>query len=88
MKYIIVEKMDAPLAVLFNEILQHGEVAQMTGGHVLSAGFCSITPIEGESGGQTYPTLQISVWGESVSLKVTSNPEEDEIYIRDAVIRR
>ncbi len=76
MKYIIVNVMDCELAVLFDEILQHVQVAQgfeTQGIKVISAGQCA--PVTGH------------VWGKSVSLKLNSRPEDSEL-IKKSVERR
>ncbi len=63
-KYIILYEEELP--VLFNPIIQHSEIGIMK--RVISAGFCS----RNDDG--TY-----SVWGESISLKVKSRPEDAKI---------
>ena len=70
MKYIIVEKFELPIAILFNEILQHSEISN--GQKVLGAGFCRINN-EG-----------ISVFGHSQSLGINAR-SEDAKHIKSAI---
>jgi hypothetical protein len=63
MKYIIVIKHDIEMAVIFDEILQHSDVA-VAFGNVVSAGMCSAS-------GNAY--------GKSISLKLESRPEDSDI---------
>lgn len=65
-KYIIIEHKALEVPIVFSPILQHSEVAGNK--KVISAGFCRAD----EDG-------VYSVWGESISLKVKSRPEDAEI---------
>ena len=65
LKYIIILIGGLPLAVVFDPILSHREIA----GHfkALSAGFCCL---DGD---------KAIVWGGSVTLDIKSKPEDAEI---------
>jgi hypothetical protein len=69
-KYIIVEEKGLELPIIFNSILTHADVAGNK--KVISAGFCQ-SDYEGV----------YSVWGESVSLKIKSRPQDCGILTRD-----
>jgi hypothetical protein len=63
LKYIMLGNV-TPAAIVFSDVISHAEVA--CGRHVSSAGFCYI---DEEKGAQCF--------GESISLKIKSNPDRD-----------
>lgn len=69
-KYIIFGNEDIEVPVVFSPLLTHATLAKgiATGMTVVSAGFC-----ERNEDGDYY------VWGESISLKKGSRPEDAEI---------
>lgn len=71
LKYIIIEESNSP--ILFKKQVLHSEVAKPFRA-IKSAGFCTISF-------KNYK-LKINCFGESSSLKIKSNPEEDEEQIR------
>ena len=70
-KYIIIAENNSP--ILFEKQVLHSEVAKPFGA-IKSAGFCTISFKKNK--------LKIKCFGESSSLKIKSNPEEDEDQIR------
>lgn len=68
-KYIIVEKHGIEVPIVFCPILSHDRVAGIR--KVFGAGFCVIDDLN-----------KWNVWGESISLKVKSRPEDAEILNR------
>ncbi len=66
-KYIIVNELHVELPIVFNPIMDHGNVAAI-GMKVVSAGFC-----------RRKADGSFSVWGKSVSLNIGSRPEDAEI---------
>lgn len=76
LKYIIVND---SLPVLFGLYFQH--ISIRTNGTVTSAGFCSIAEVDTEPNGIGYSekVFKAEVWGESVSLKVKSEPRDAKV---------
>lgn len=77
-KYIIVDSG----AILFNEMTTHAQVAEgfiKENKGVYSAGFVKISFIHHTKN----ITVQAKPYGESVSLKIKSNPTADEMIILD-----
>ena len=70
LKYIIVEKNSSP--VIFQNYLLHCDVAKAFG-KIRSAGFCTLS-CDGER-------LIVKCFGESSTLKIISNPIEDQKLI-------
>lgn len=70
MKYIIPEDYKAP--ILFHSLYTHADIAQQHG-KCISAGFVQITAKDNK--------VVVSCYGESVSLKLKSNPEVDNKLI-------
>ena len=70
-KYIIIEENNSP--ILFEKQLIHSEIARPFG-TIKSAGFCKLSIKKNK--------LKIKCFGESSSLKIKSDPEEDEEQIR------
>jgi len=70
-KYIIfVNAAMMELPVIFNPIIDHC-VVKLDGFKPISAGFCSLNKLE--------ENISYSIWGESISLKLKSRPEDREI---------
>jgi len=78
LKYIIYEPVVCiELALLFNELVEHSTFAHLK---PTSAGFCTIST-SGED--RCFEDdVEVSVWGESTSLKLKSNGKEDEEIIK------
>jgi hypothetical protein len=77
-KYIVGEVrgtyLDHKCAVVFSEAIGHDEVAKVfIPGTITSAGFCHATE------------EKVWVYGESVSLRIKSNPERDEELVGRAI---
>ena len=75
MKYILFGECGPTFPIVFPEFIQHADVrnayrAEFPGIKAISAGFYSFN---GE---------KAFVWGESISLKLKSNPAEDEYYLQ------
>ncbi len=76
LKYVIV---DDCYPILFGEYYQHSVFKNR--GTITSAGFCSIKEVETPSDRMDITTVtmtEVSVWGESISLGVKSDPEHDK----------
>lgn len=71
-KYVIVDSFGLELPIIFNPIIDHSAVCQTL--PVVSAGFCEREEFE-----NVY-----TVWGESISLKKKSRPQ-DAIILMDAM---
>ena len=69
-KYIIVSIRGCELPIVFNPIIEHGQV-QIPEGKVVSAGFCSRNKFG-----------VFDVWGGSISLKINVRPEDVGILNR------
>lgn len=72
-KYIIIEESNSP--VLFEKKLLHSDVAKPFGA-IKSAGFCILDMKNGK--------FKIKCFGESSTLNIKSNHEEDEEMIRNS----
>ena len=72
LKYIIVDERGCELAIVFNSIIDHDQVANRM--NVISAGFCRL-PNELNS--------NVSAWGESKTLKKKSREEDAKIILHD-----
>lgn len=72
-KYIIIDELYPRLCSLAE---QHSDVAN--GYKVTSAGFCSFEQGDGSKDGMGW---LVSCWGESLSLKIKSDPEHDSHLI-------
>jgi hypothetical protein len=70
MKYIIVDNEGIELPIIFNEIMNHKDIAGDK--EVISAGFCRFIK---------YGDVDVSCWGKSISLKKESRGEIDEKII-------
>ena len=78
LKYIILKNKNTP--ILFpREPFSHYEVAYSLG-DVISAGFCVIRIKEEK--------LQIKCFGESLTLAIKSNPNEDKEIIKNFIINK
>lgn len=75
LKYIVIPKMGIECAIVFNDILDHAEVAGDN--KVISAGFCKINPNSWDKRPHNYNS--VSVWGFSKTLELTSRPEDAEL---------
>ena len=64
-KYIIVEHTNSEMAIVFNAVIDHSDIAN--GRKVTAAGFCSLLTNDGDS---------ICVWGNSTTLKALKKPCE------------
>ena len=73
-KYVII---DYCLPILFSEGHQHAKFANI--GKATSAGFCSFY---NEEDGSEDAGWHVSCWGESISLKIKSEPENDAAIIK------
>lgn len=65
-KYIIISTFDIEVPIIFNPLIDHGLIA--CNEKVISAGFC-----------HRHYDGSFSIWGESISLKIKSRPEDVEI---------
>lgn len=65
-KYIIINHLELETPIIFSPLLNHKDVAN--GQTVLSAGFCNLN----ESG-------QWKTWGKSISLNISSQPDDNLI---------
>lgn len=77
MKYVIFE--DGTF-VLLPKTMKHSDAAVM--GRIKSAGFCRLTTQVNTYGEER---LRASCWGKSETLKLKSNPKEDEAIINSAL---
>ena len=80
MKYIVGDLGSAQLttALVFHEGIEHRTFENcFRAGSIVSAGFCKIGIIKGE--------VVVTAYGESMSLGVSSNPEQDEKIIKRAI---
>ena len=84
LKYLVIEDTTSGncMSMVFNCIIEHRKAAVgvcgVSGKKVVGAGFCSIKPEEVST------RLNVSCWGESVSLDIKSRGEEDEkVILRD-----
>jgi len=76
-KYIII---DECFPVLFSYGITHSDVnifPRFGNGKITSAGFCSINSCNDFEDGKR--TVNVTVWGESVSLGIKSKPQDAEI---------
>jgi hypothetical protein len=64
LKYVMV---DDSCPILFGEYFKHSDFSNI-GNKITSAGFCNVREVDGE--------MDVSVWGESVSLKIKSIPDD------------
>ena len=71
-KYIILKEHNTP--IIFEDVLSHQQMAR--GKEVSSAGFVQIFADAEDKG-----TVGVTCFGESTSLKVKSDPENDEMSI-------
>ncbi len=69
MKYVVYSKVLLLFAVLFPDIIPHQQIAELTQGKILSAGFFRL---EGD---------KVKCFGGSTSLNLLSVPERDERII-------
>lgn len=78
-KYIIIDTGSYALPVVFSELATHADVARALGAQdILGAGFCYIQVCEIKyNDNDTGQEPRYVCYGESVSLKVKSRPEED-----------
>ena len=80
MKYIVGDLGSAQLttALIFHEGIEHRTFENcFVAGSIVSAGFCKINIIKGET--------VVTAYGESMSLGVSSNPERDAKIIKRAI---
>lgn len=78
-KYIIIEKLGHEVAILFDPLLEHAEVAQNV--PVISAGFCMITVKKDD-----WQTDSVSIFGDSISLGKRPRPEDVKIILRNMLL--
>lgn len=82
MKYILVETEDAGHApILFDDAIAHDEMANGVPKKikVKSAGFVKLTKNDGK--------LDIECYGHSVSLGISSRPEQDTFFVKLCLLR-
>ena len=70
-KYVIFGKSGLEMPVVFSPLITHSDVSISGADEVIAAGFC-----EKDEAGQYY------VWGESLTLKKKSRPQDAEIINR------
>jgi hypothetical protein len=77
-KYIINEIRGIEVAIMFNPLISHDAIGTCHGdrGKTISAGFfgASAAPTDEDS-----RAISVSVWGKSVTLKMDSRPEDEEL---------
>ena len=73
-KYIIVEDHGLEVPIVFCPLLQHKDVAKPYS-KVISAGFCSVHK-------DINDVTNWKCWGESISLKLDSRPEDEEVLTK------
>ena len=83
MKYIIVQSGGCETPILFTELMDHCQVAG--GLKVVSAGFVSIGTKRVDTGIGGYEELECTAYGKSVSLNLSSRPDEDTRLITRAI---
>lgn len=74
-KYIVIKRVYGEEAIIFGELFDHNVFLNMLGierKYLVSAGFVSI-------GCDKDFKVKVSAYGKSVSLKVESRPEDDEL---------
>jgi hypothetical protein len=69
--------------IVFSELNQHDEFKKF---EPVSAGFVSFATKKIQSGNQTYYVTDCTCYGESVSLNLKSNEEEDAILTRKQIL--
>jgi len=79
LKYVV---FDHTMPVVFGEYFQHSDVRGR--GIPTSAGFCSIREIDTpeNSANPCVRMLKVSCYGESISLKLKSSPEDERLIER------
>ena len=80
MKYIVVKERGCEVAILFDELLDHADVAR--GLDVVSAGFCQVAGTEDRWGGTNQSTY---CHGQSITLGLEARVMEDELAVYRAV---
>ncbi len=79
MKYLILDNDNIEVAVLFDELLQHKQIA---GGHkVVAAGFCLVRQIDDPGADLSDPLPVVEVWGKSVGLGIGTRPNDPEVIL-------
>lgn len=78
-KYVVIEQGIRTAVIIGGEVMGHNELAQGQHGDIVSAGFFQIG-----SEPNTHK-LNISVYGQSVSMKVQSVPDRDRRLIARAL---
>jgi hypothetical protein len=73
MKYIILEECDMEVAIIFDELLKHKQIA--AGRKVISAGFVQLT------------NIGPAAYGESDGLGIKSRPQDSDI-IKESMARK
>jgi hypothetical protein len=73
MKYLIYDRGDVFVPVIFPELINHDTISAKVSGSVVSAGFCSVKNNLDKNQNEWF------VWGKSVSLGISSRPEDAQI---------
>ena len=80
LKYVIIKVGGLEVSILFNCVIDHSYCANPM--NIVAAGFCSVQAEYDEV--DSVGKLNVSCWGESVSLKVKSRGEADAaVILRD-----
>ena len=81
-KYIIVEQRGCELAIMFDSILVHADIARPYRHCVISAGFfgASSEPTEKDP-----DDIDVGVWGKSETLKLEVRKNKDERLIKRVI---
>jgi hypothetical protein len=79
-KYVI---FDGLYPVIFSEAHKHSDFQHVGPGKPTSAGFCSIHEVDAKPEHDTCCTrwLEVQCYGESISLRLKSNPENDQRWL-------
>jgi hypothetical protein len=79
LKYILTK---SGAFVIFHPVTAHNDMARGLYGEPISAGFCYIDITTPKPEEYKAPTLSIRCFGESISMKLKSRPEDSEIITK------